>query len=266
MRPTISISTDFGPGNKGIGVMEATILEICPEAQIIRLANDIPGFDIRSGARLLEALDYLPVGCHICVVDPGVGTERRGIIIETMRGDFLIGPDNGVLIPATRFLSGIARVHQITNEKFMRQPVSHVFHGRDVFAPAAAHLAAGISISEFGPSLEVEKLHLAPYDEATFKNSQIAAEVISVNSFGNIFINVRQDEMHKIVSLNDALELQFKNRSIVIPYKRTFGEVSEGESVILDDDFGRVEIAINQGNFAVKYDVHLGENVILRKP
>ncbi|MBI3619516.1 SAM-dependent chlorinase/fluorinase, partial [Candidatus Peregrinibacteria bacterium] len=96
-RPFLSLSTDFGPGNKGIGVMKAVILGICPEAQIIDLVHEIEGYNITEGAKLFEATAYLPVGCHVCVVDPGVGTSRRGLIIQTGRGDFLIGPDNGVL-------------------------------------------------------------------------------------------------------------------------------------------------------------------------
>ncbi|MEK7137456.1 MAG: SAM-dependent chlorinase/fluorinase [Patescibacteria group bacterium] len=120
-KPFISISTDFGPGNKGLGVMRATILMICPEAEIIDLANDITGFDTTEGAKLLESVFYLQRGFHICVVDPGVGTKRRGIAIETGRGDFLIGPDNGVLIPATRNTCASRSPPSSTEETFLRQ-------------------------------------------------------------------------------------------------------------------------------------------------
>ncbi|MFH0770038.1 MAG: SAM-dependent chlorinase/fluorinase [Candidatus Peregrinibacteria bacterium] len=113
MHPLISLSTDFGL-NKGIGIMKACILDICPDAVIIDLAHNIQSFDITDGARLFESVAYVRKGEHVCVVDPGVGTKRQGLIIETGRGDHLIGPDNGVLIPATRFLGGIRRAHRIT--------------------------------------------------------------------------------------------------------------------------------------------------------
>lgn len=261
----ISISTDFGPGNKGLGVMEAGIHTLCPNARIIRLANDIPGFNLKEGARLFEACAWLPVGFHICVVDPGVGTDRRGLIIATKRGDYLIGPDNGVLIPATRFLGGIVEVHEITNETLMRQPVSPVFHGRDVFAPAAAHLANGVHMEKFGPRIQEQELVKAPYEEATCKDGSIEAEVISINDFGNVFLNVRAEEMHKLSTLNSNVELRFKNKSLFLPYRRTFGEVPKGELVILDDDFGRIEIAVNQRSFGERYEVGQGEMVELRK-
>lgn len=264
-KPFISISTDFGPGNRGLGVMRATILMICPDAEIIDLANDITGFDIAEGAKLLESVFSLPMGYHICVVDPGVGTKRRGIAIETARGDFLIGPDNGVLIPATRFLGGIKKVHQLTNEKYMRLPVSAIFHGRDVFAPATAHLAAGVASSEFGSEVPVKELAPAAYEEALFADGRIEARAILRNRFGSIFLNVRHAEMHKLATVGDSLTLTLKDRTITLPYLRTFGDVPKGEAIILDDDFGRVEIAINQGNFGDMYGVEQGDKVTMKK-
>ena len=196
--PLISLSTDFGPGNKGIGVMKATILMICPQAQIIDLAHDITGFGITEGAKLLESVFYLPIGYHICVVDPGVGTKRRALAIKTGRGDVLIGPDNGVLIPATRFLGGIKEIRSITSEKVMRLPVSPIFHGRDVFAPAAAHLANGVALSDLGPEVTEQDLTKAAYEEATFEKDHIDAQAALINKFGSVFLNVMQREMHKL--------------------------------------------------------------------
>lgn len=263
--PFISISTDFGLGNKGLGVMRATILMICPDAQIIDLANDITEFDTMEGAKLFEAVAYLPVGHHICVVDPGVGTKRRGIVIETARGDFLIGPDNGVLIPATRFLGGIKRVHELTNEQYMRLPVSAIFHGRDVFAPAAAHLACGVPLQEFGPEVPIKELAPAVYEEALFADGRIEARAILRNRFGSIFLNVRHAEMHTLATVGDSLTLTLKDRTITLPYLRTFGDVPQGEAVIIDDDFGRVETAINQGSFGKVYEVAQGDRIIVKK-
>lgn len=261
----ISISTDFGPGNKGIGVMKAVILGICPDAQIITLANDIPGFDIREGARLLEAAAWLPVGYHICVVDPGVGTVRRGLAIQTGRGDVLVGPDNGVLLPAARFLGGVKNVHQITNEQLMREPVSPVFHGRDVFAPVAAHLACGRALREVGPALPLEELVGAPYEEAEMRRDAIEATIISRNTFGNVFLNVRAEAMHELCTVGESITVHAGEQQLAVPYRRTFGDVAVGKEVILDDDFGRVELAINQGNFAETYNIERGESLLLKR-
>ncbi len=265
MRKLISLSTDFGAGNKGIGVMKAGILQICPEAEIIDLEHDNEPCDIVQGARNFEAVAWLPKGIHICVIDPGVGTERKGIIIETNRGDFLIGPDNGVLLPAARFLGGIKKVFQITNEKFFRKPVSPVFHGRDVFAPVAAYLANGTPIGEFGAEIKEKELAKAPYEEAKAGRNTIEAEVIHTNRFGNIFLNIMQEEMHKVFRQNDKIQLIAKNKKVMRPYKKTFGEVALGKEVIVDDDFGRVEIAINQGSFAKKHAIKQGQKIVLKK-
>ena len=113
--------------------MEGVATEVNPDAKVIHLMHGLPDFNLSYAARTMETLNYFPKGYHVCVVDPGVGTERRGIIIEVVRGDYLVGPDNGVLIPGTRFLGGIKKVVEITNEKYMRKPVSPIFHGRDVF-------------------------------------------------------------------------------------------------------------------------------------
>ena len=261
--PLISLSTDFGPGNKGIGVMKAVILEICPDAQIIDLAHDITGFGVIPGARLLEATAYLPVGFHICVVDPSVGTSRKPLAIKTGRGDILIGPDNGVLIPATRFLGGIAAVHEITNPQMMRQPVSAIFHGRDIFAPAAAHLAAGVKMTEVGPAVPQSELATAAYDEAMFEKDHIDALIVDINNFGSVFLNVMQAEMHKLSTAGKDVTLTWTGGSVTIPYRRTFGDVPIGKDVILDDDFGRVEIAVNQGNFSQKHGLKPGGRITL---
>lgn len=263
--PLVSMTTDFGPGNKGIGVMKATILERCPDAVIIDLAHDVTGFSIQEGAKLFEACAWLPKGEHICVVDPGVGTKRRALIIETVRGDRLIGPDNGVLIPATRFLGGIKRAHQISNEKYMRLPVSAIFHGRDVFAPAAGHLAAGIRIEEFGPEIPMSDLTPAAYVEAKAEKNIIQAQCVVINHFGSCFLNVRQEEMHNVFRPDDAVSLQIGNHTIVLPYKRTFGDVPPGEALIMDDDFGRVEIAVNMENFAERFGVKVGDVMTLQQ-
>ena len=271
-KPLISYSTDFGPGNKGHGIMRAVALEICPNAEIIELFTNVSDFNITEGARLFECVKWMPKGFHVCVVDPGVGTKRRPIIIETQRGDFLIGPDNGVLIPAARFLGGIKKAVEITNKKLMRDEISNVFHGRDVFMPAAAHLANGVAIGEFGKEIEIGKegngieigkLAKAPYEEAVFRNGKIECQIIDTNKFGNVFVNVLAGEMHKLAKIGEMISVKLPKKKIKTKYANTFGEVKKLEPAIMDDDFGRVEIALNQGSFAKKFGAKIGQKVVL---
>src|SRR3989338_3337414 len=194
--PLITLTSDFGVQSQGVGIMEATIRDISPEAHVVHLMHGLPNFDVTSAARTMETVGCIPVGYHICVVDPGVGTKRRGIVIKTKRGDHFIGPDNGVLIPVARLL-GIEKVVQITNQKYMRQPVSPIFHGRDAFTPAAAHLASGVAIESFVPEIAIKDLTPPPYEDAKVlmkgkdgKESIIEAQVIHISKFGSLGVNI----------------------------------------------------------------------------
>jgi len=240
--------------------MESVAREIAPEAQVIHLMHGLPDFDIRCAARTMETTKYLQVGCHVCVVDPGVGTARRGIIIKTKRGDYLIGPDNGVLLPAAIILGGAEKIVSIENPKYMRQPVSPVFHGRDVFTPAAAHLANGVAIEEFGPEISVDSLVKAPYSEAIIRDRTIEAEVIHINKYGSLHLNILHAQWDQLaIKLGQMLTVRFGKKEIRAPFVQTFGEVEQGQPLILKDDYGRAELAINMGNFSKTYKVTTGD-------
>lgn len=262
-----TLSSDFGPGNIGCGAMEAVVYEICPEARVVHLCHTVEPFNIKEGARILEGVAKLPVGFHVCVVDPGVGTPRKGIAIQTKRGDFLIGPDNGVLRPAAEFLGGIVVVYELRNEHYHRKPVSPIFHGRDIFSPAAAYLAKGIDPKELGPRVDLKNLVGAPYPEARWNGDTLECEVIHINENGSLFLNLRAEEMAKGAKAGDKIELavSYSARHPVVLYAETFGDVPVGEAVILNDDFGRVEAACNQDNFALKFGIKRGDKLILRR-
>ena len=265
-KPFISLTSDFGVQSQGVGIMEATALEINPDANVIHLMHGLPDFDLVYAARTMETLSHMPTGFHVCVVDPGVGTKRKPIIIETGRGDYLIGPDNGVLIPATRFLGGIRKAVEITNEKYMRKPVSPVFHGRDIFTPAAAYLSKGVSIDEFGKRINPEDLAQAPYEEARINGNEINAVVISINKFGSLHLNIRHEIWDKFnVEIGENIALKIRNKSIEIPHCRTFGDVNKGKPLIFRDDYGRIEIALNMGNFSKEFKVKIADKCVIRK-
>ena len=266
-KPLITLTSDFGVQSQGVGIMEAVALEINPEAKVIHLMHGLPDFDISYAARTIETINYLPIGYHVCVVDPGVGTKRKPIIIQTGRGDFLVGPDNGVLLPGTRFLGCIRKIVEITNEKYMRKPVSPIFHGRDIFTPAAAYLSKGVRMEEFGRELNAKELAKAPYEEATIKNNNIYARVISINKFGSLHLNITHEAWDKfdILGGNELASLYFNKKSLDMPFAVTFGDVSKGKPLIIKDDYGRIEVAINQDSFAKKYKVRIGDVIIIRK-
>lgn len=265
-KPIITLTSDFGVQSQGIGIMESVVFEINPDAHLIHLMHGLPDFNLFYAARTMETLSCMSMGYHVCVVDPGVGTKRKPIIIQAGRGDYLIGPDNGVLIPATRFLGGIKKAVEITNERLMRKPVSPIFHGRDIFAPAAAYLSKGVRLEEFGNELNPDKLAKAPYEEAEPNGNEINAKIISINKFGSLHLNIMQQAWGKFnVRPSSIVALKFKNNSIKMPYARTFGDVPKGKPLIMKDDYGRIEAALNQDSFEMKYKFKIGDDVLIKK-
>lgn len=265
-RSLITLTSDFGVQTQGIGIMEATILEISPDANVVHLMHGLPDYDLVSASRTMETIGCIQIGYHVCVIDPGVGTKRKGIIIKTKRGDHLIGPDNGVLIPAAKILGGCDKVVEITNSKYMKHPVSPVFHGRDIFSPAAAYLSLGIRIEDFGKELKFEELVKAPYEEATIENNSIKSQVIHINKYGSLVLNTNPILLDKFnIKKNDKISLKFKNKELKVTFVETFGDVKKGDLLILKDDYARNEIAINMGNFAKKYNVKIGDKCTIKK-
>lgn len=265
-KPIVSLTSDFGVQSQGVGIMEGVILDINPDASVIHLMHGLPDYDISCASRTMETVNFLPTGYHVCVVDPGVGTARRAVIIKTKRGDYFVGPDNGVLVSATNILGGCEKVVEITNGKYMRQPVSPIFHGRDIFSPAAAYLSKGVSIEEFGKELKFDELVKAPYNEAAMKDDSIEARVIHINKYGSLHLNILHSQWDEFsVKENQILTLKFQNKDVEVPFVDTFGKVEEKGPLILKDDYGRVEVAINMGNFSKMHNIKVSDNCVIVK-
>jgi S-adenosylmethionine hydrolase len=194
----ITLTTDLGTQSHGVGMMEAVIAEIAPQARVIHYTHGIADYDTTRAARVLGTVRFIMPAIHVCVCDPGVGTARRPLAILTHRGDIVIGPDNGVLLPAVAALGGAAEIRQITNPAVMRHPVSAVFHGRDVFCPTAAQLANGLSFQLVGEPVDPAILAPAPYTDATPEEGRWMARVIHVDKFGNTHLNISQDEWRSL--------------------------------------------------------------------
>ena len=263
--PIITFLTDFGL-NGATAACRGVMLSICRNAQIIDVGHTLRKFGIRDGAFLMRfALPYVPVGVHVGVVDPGVGTDRRPIAIRTARGDVLIGPDNGLLPPPADALGGAVEARELTNRELWLPITTSTFHGRDIFSPVAAHLAAGdAGFDGVGQPIPLDSLIRLPEPEAAASLNAIESVVTYVDSFGNLRLAGGHDELTTafgaaddglgllvtFAATDDAAEVRETTR-----YATTFGRVPIGESLVYVDSLGNLAMADNQGNLAARLGV-----------
>jgi S-adenosylmethionine hydrolase len=256
-RPVIGFLTDFGLDGAA-ATCRGVMLSICRDAQIIDIGHTIRKYAIRDGAFLLRfALPYVPVGTHVGVVDPGVGTARRPIAILAERGDVLIGPDNGLLVPPAEALGGIRAVRELANRDLWLPVTTSTFHGRDIFAPVAAHLASGdAAFEDVGPTIDADGLVRLPEPTATASDGQLDTVVTYVDSFGNLrFAGSAGTLRDAFGPLDDgtALTVTFSGPDPIeerTRYGTTFGTVPVGASLVYVDSLGNVAMADNQGHLA----------------
>ena len=254
----ITLTTDFGLKDPYAAEMKAAILGICPNAAIVDITHEIEKFNIRTGAYVLaSAVPYFPTGTiHVAVVDPGVGTQRRPILIQTQQGYF-IGPDNGLLIFAAEN-HGITNIHEITNPRFMLPRVSSTFHGRDVFAPAAAHLASGVHPKEFGP--EIRDAVTPRFTKVTLRKGLLIGEVMHVDNFGNVITNIGEKELSRIRT-KGMVNVELLNRKFELKFCKAYAEAKPREPLALIGSNNYFEIAINQGNAADEFKIKTGDQL-----
>jgi len=260
-RPVIGFLTDFGLDGAA-ATCRGVMLSICPDAQIVDIGHTIRKYAIRDGAFLLRfALPYFPMGVHVGVVDPGVGTERRPIGIRTGRGDILIGPDNGLLVSPADALGGIEEARELANRDLWLPSTTSTFHGRDIFAPVAAHLANGdAGFDEVGPAVEADTLTRLPDHQATTSDAAIDTVVTYVDSFGNIRLAGGAEELHAAFGdIEDGapLVVEFGAPPLLetTRFGSTFGAVPVGASVVYIDSLGNLAMADNQGNLAARLGI-----------
>jgi S-adenosylmethionine hydrolase len=257
-RPVITFLTDFGPAAPAVcrGVMYG----IAPEANIIDINHQVPRFSIRDGAAsLVFALPWMPVGVHVAVVDPGVGTDRLPIAIRTGRGDILVGPDNGLLVRAAEELGGIRDVRVLENRELMLPVVTSSFHGRDIFAPIAAHLAIGVPFDTVGRLLAATELVRLPEQRPAIAEGRLETQVVHVMIYGNVTLAGRPADLEAAIGeLRPGRQLRVEfpavgNQPAVVEdtsWGRTFGSVPLGSSVLMADSQGNLSLADNEGDAA----------------
>ena len=262
----ITFLSDYGIGDDFAGVCRAVIARLAPGAQVVDITHGISRHDVRSGAAVLaDAVPFAPVGVHLAIVDPGVGGSRRAIAVRTGgEGHLLVGPDNGLLPPAIDVLGGAAAAVDIGDSQFRLEPASATFHGRDLFSPVAAQLAAGAALGEVGSEIDPEGLERQVGSRPRLEQHRAFAHADRIDGFGNIALDLTAEELrgHPLAGAGRvSIGSRSRRRSAI--RCDSFGEVGEGSFLFYEDSSGRMAIAINRGNAAEGLEVRSGDELEL---
>ncbi len=262
MTRPITFLSDYGLSDEFVGVVHGVIAKLCPDARVIDIAHGIPRHDARAGALALErALPYTPPGVHLAVVDPEVGARRRAVAIRTADEDrLMVGPDNGLLVPAANRFGGIVEAIEISSSPWRLEPVSATFHGRDVFAPVAARLAAGEALADAGDPVEPDDLITLSMPEPEIGAGEILAHVRARDAFGNLLLDVAHDQLAQ-TGLRLGRTVRIEEREAT--FARTFADVPEGELLVYEDASRHLAIAVSGGDAAGELGLEPGDAVRL---
>ena len=251
-RPTIVFMTDFGTANDAVAICKAVMASIAPDARIMDITHQVTPYSIEEASRFLAAVTpYYPSGTvFVAVIDPGVGTSRKAIILKSKKGQYFVLPDNGLITPVIE-RDGLDSAREITNTGWMvGDKISSTFHGRDIFSPAGAHLAAGWDYTLAGPAVQ-ELVRLTP-KLATITDKGIDGEVIGLDDpFGSLISDIPGEEFKKLgYSLGDKVTVTLDKKPFSIPYQKTFMDVPVGDPLLYVDSRGRISLALNERNFS----------------
>lgn len=257
--------TDFGDRDGAVAACKGVMWSIEPSLRIVDLTHDVPPYDVEAAAEVLEqALPFYDSGTvAVAVVDPGVGGDRKAIAALTRKGHLLVGPDNGIFTLVLES-EGLARAVELRNTRYFRRGgASHTFHGRDLFAPVAAHLAAGVPIDSLGPPIVPVRLDLRP---ARVVDGTIEATVRYVESpYGNVVTNVPKALLDSIgATVGDTLLVRIGPRAHRLPWRDTFSDVPRGQPLALMHSRDLLSFSINQGDFATRHAVKRKAAVVVR--
>jgi S-adenosylmethionine hydrolase len=248
----LTLLTDYGPRDEFVGVCHGVVRKILPDARIVDVTHGIGRHDVRHGAiSLRNALPYLPVGVHVAIVDPQVGTERRGVAVRCEDGRVLVGPDNGVLALGWERAGGVAEAIDITRSPHRLEPVSATFHGRDVFVPVAAQIAAGADFRDAGEPLPVEELATLVLPEPIVSGGSALAHALLIDGYGNVSLDLDHGHMMELgLVLGERVEVGGPQLSAEATVVQTFADVAPGEMLVYEDAWGAVAVAVNRGDAA----------------
>jgi len=261
----ITFLTDFGLQDDFVGTCHGVIATIAPDARVIDVTHGVrPGHVLQGALVLANTLPYMPPGVHLAVVDPGVGSSRRALALSDREGRLYVGPDNGLLLPAADHFGGVAEAHELVNAEYSLQPVSRTFHGRDLFAPAAAHLAAGVALGELGPPLDPDELVRLDLPEPEVGQNRIRAVAVVVDRFGNVALNLRREHLeYAELSPGTRVELLCRGERFYAVSARTFGDTPRGSLILYEDSYGSLSLAVSRGSAAELLRVEEGSEIVL---
>jgi S-adenosylmethionine hydrolase len=262
---TLLFLTDFGVRDGAVAVCKGVMWEIAPELRVVDLTHEIPPFDIETAGEVLEqAVPFYPSGTvAVAVVDPGVGSERKPIAIRTKAGHFLVGPDNGVFTLIVD-REGLDRAVELRNTRYFREAkTSFTFHGRDIFSPVGAHLAAGIPLDSLGPALTPVRLAVRA---ARVTGTRVEGAVRYVEDpYGNVVSNIPAALLDSIANMGDSVAVTIGARRMRLPWRSTFSDVRVGSSLVVIHSRGLVSFSVNQGDFAKRYAVKRGDRIVISR-
>ena len=247
----VTFLSDFGLKDDFVGTCHGVIKRIAPEVQVIDITHGIPPQSVLQGALVLaNTIGYMPVGVHLAVVDPGVGGPRRPLALRDREERLYVGPDNGLLLPAAR-KAGIVAVHELANPAFALETISRTFHGRDLFAPAAAHMARGVPLEELGPPIDPDALVDLDVPVPELRDGSALATLLYVDSFGNIALNLTRDDVERIgIVSGTRVEIEHAGERYYAVMARTFADAKPGDVVLYEDSYHNMSLAISRGSAA----------------
>ncbi|EKD40026.1 MAG: hypothetical protein ACD_75C00198G0002 [uncultured bacterium] len=257
--PILTLLTDFGMNDEYVGVVKGVILTYAPDARIVDITHLVPPQNVRAASHLLaRTYPYFPRGTvHLVVVDPGVGTSRA-ILAVAADGQYFVGPDNGIFTPVFLRATSLT-VHQVTASHFFLTKVGTTFHGRDIMAPVAARLAAGLDLNRVGPGMPVHDCIHAHYDVAIREGNILQGEILHVDRFGNLCTNISRQEVECFAAGREVVVKV--GEKIVIPLLHSYAEQAIGKLLALYDSHDHLEIAVNRGNAALELNMVVGATV-----
>ena len=260
---TVSFLSDYGLVDEFVGVVHSVIRSLAPHVTVIDVTHGVARHDVRAGSlALVRSVQYLAPGVVLAVVDPGVGTDRRAVAVEVADGEAVfVGPDNGLLASAVAMVGGSSRAVELTDPEYQLSAPGPTFAGRDVFAPAAAHLCNGVDLAELGPLLDPLTLRPGLLPLTRREDGQLVGEVLWVDGFGNVQLNVDPDE---IAELGDRVKLRWGAEQVRTARRApTYGALKTGEVGLVVDSYGLVSVALDRRSAAEELRLRPGDAVIL---
>jgi hypothetical protein len=261
----ITFLSDYGLDDHLVGVCKGVIARIAPHVRIIDVCHQVKPQDVGIGATMLgEAVAYLPVGVHLALVDPFKATNARGVAVRCANGSVFVSPDNGLASRGWEAVGGAQEAYEIGNRELWATNPARSFRGRDIFAPVAAHLARGVPLEEVGPAVPVSSLVLAETPVPSVHGDHVHGAVRMIDHFGNLALNVRRSDLEAAgIQLGDVLELRCGGRTLEVPFTLAFGEVPPGRTVVCEDSFRAITVAVNGGRADRVLKAGSGDPVVL---